>query len=154
VPLSLNVHPCSRGCRKRFASFRTMRDPKRPAVARGAHHGFDPAAFQAGVLVGGQLDKGVDIRVGQVGSRAEIPGDSLIDSWGGKQAHNQLDTPAVAPADQTRCSRLPRPDCQGRGEPRHSKGMRVVVAMPAEVRRVGGNLRGPGRRPSWVPESR
>ena len=107
-----------------------MRDPKRPAVAHGAHHGFDLVASPAGVLVGGQLDKGVDIRVGQVGSRA------------------------VAIADQTRCSRLPRPDCQGRGEPRHSKGMRVVAAMPAEVRRVGGNLRGPGRRPSWVPESR
>ena len=135
-----------------------MRDPKRPAVAHGAHHGFDLVASPAGVLVGGQLDKGVDIRVGQVGSRAEIPGDSLIDSWGGKRgdkrAHNQLGIRAVAIADQTRCSRLPRPDCQGRGEPRHSKGMRVVVAMPAEVRRVGGNLRGPGRRPSWVPESR
>lgn len=131
-----------------------MRDPKRPAVVRSACHVEDPAAFQAGVLVGGQLDKGVDIRVGQVGSRAEIPGDSLIDSRGDKQAHTQLGIRAVAPADQTRCSRLPRPDCQGRGEPRHSKGMRVVVAMPAEVRRVGGNLRGPGRRPSWVPESR
>jgi hypothetical protein len=154
VPLSLNVHLYSRGCRKRFASFRTMRDPKRPAVARGAHHGFDLVASPAGVLVGGRLDKGVDIRVGQVGSRAEIPGDSLIDSPGDKQAHTQLGIRAVAPADQTRCSRLPSPDCLGRGGPRHSKGMRVVVAMPAEVRRVGGNLRGPGRRPSWVPESR
>jgi hypothetical protein len=154
VPLSLNVHLCSRGCRKRFPSFLTMHDPKRQAVVRGALHGFDLVAFPAGVPVGGQLDKGVGIRAGQGGSRAEIPGDSLIDSRGDKRAHNQLGIQAVAPADQTRCLRAPNPDYLGRSGPRHSMGMRVVVAMPAEVRMVGGNLRGPGRRPSWAPESR
>jgi hypothetical protein len=131
-----------------------MRDPKRPAVARGAHHVVDLVASPSGVPVGSQLDKGVDIRVGQVGSRAEIPGDSLIDSRGDKRAHNQLGIRAVAPADQTRCWRAPHLDYLGRGGPTCSVDVRVVVATPAEVRMVGGNLRGPGRRPSWVPESR
>jgi hypothetical protein len=116
-----------------------MRDPTAPAGVRVACHIDGPAAVRAG-----------------------IPGECPLDT----EVDNQPDTPVAVHAgqtagqnadpfvDQTRCSRVPRSDYQGRGEPRCSMGMRVVAARPAEVRMAGESLRGLTRRPISVLENR
>ena len=158
------------GCQKKFARFRTKRDPKRPAVVRKACHVERPAGFQAGAPGELRSDKRGDILEGPVGSPAEIPGDNQVDSRAEILGDNQLDTPAVVHAGQTAGHiedqvadpfldqpprwRALRLDCLGRGEPRCSMDMPVVVAMLAEVRMAGGNLRGLTRRPSSVLENR
>jgi len=151
----------SRGCRKRTARFRTIRDPRGPAPVRTVGHVGGQVAFQAGVPGECQLDKEVGNQVGREGSRAEILGDNQPDTpavvHAGQTADRILDRiggPFEDPfVDQNRCLRAPSPDCLGRGGPRHSMGMRVVVAMPAEAPTAGGNLRGLELPPSWVLES-
>ena len=128
-----------------------MRDPRQPAVVRAAHHVVGPAAFPAAfpadVPVGGQLNK-------QGGSRFGTRADKRAAVLEGQSADHIEDQVAGPFADQTRRWSVPRLDCRGRGGPRCSMDMRVVVAMSAEVRMAGGNLRGRGRRPTWVLESR
>ena len=124
-----------------------MRDQKRPAVVRAVGHVEGPAD-----------------------SRAEIPGDNPLDSRAETQGDNPPDNPAVVHAgqsaghiedqvagpflDQTHRWRALRPDCLGRGGPRCSMDMPVVVAMLAEVQMTVESLRGLMRRPNSVLESR
>ena len=132
-----------------------MRDPKRPAVVRAAHHVVDPVVFPAAFPVGGQLNKqGGSLEGSLGGSRFGTQADKRAAVLEGQSADHIEDQVAGPFADQTRRWSAPRLDCRGRGGPRCSMDMRVVVAMSAEVRMAGGNLRGRGRRPTWVLESR
>jgi len=140
-----------------------MRDPKRPAVVRAAHHVVGPAAFPAAFPAdcpvdfpeGGQLNKQEgSLESTREGSRFGTRADKRAAVREGQSADHIGDQVEGPFEDQARRWSVPRLDCRGRGGPRCSMDMRVVVAMSAEVRMAVGNLRGRGRRPTWVLESR
>ena len=132
-----------------------MRDPMRPVVVRSAHHVVGSEAFPVEGPVGGQLNKqGGSLEGSRGGSRFGTQADKRAAVLEGQFADHIEDQFAGPSADQTRRWSVPHLDYWGRGGPRGSMDMRVVVAMSAGVLKAVGNLRGRGRRPTWVLESR